>query len=135
MASIYFVQAARLRLVKIGLALNPVERVCELQVGSPDLLNLLGSIRCEDQRAAAAYERELHRRFAEDRLHGEWFSPSEAIMEFIATEVAAACESEHERLYLRAIATAHTRRGRAKVHYAERRRRELAAATEAALAG
>lgn len=47
-----------------------VERVTKLQPGSPYPLEIVWVHACEDP---LALERELHTRFADYRVHGEWF--------------------------------------------------------------
>lgn len=125
MRFVYFIQAMRLGLVKIGQARDPIGRLCELQVGSPDQLSLLGSIRCADTAEAVNLERSLHSQFAADRSHGEWFSPTADLMELIAQRVGDMGEDERLRVYLRALAVVHSPDTRRRVRYAERRRREL----------
>lgn len=63
----YFIQAGD-GPVKIGSTHgDPNRRLKELQTGSSEPLRLLGTL------DGAEWERELHERFAEWRLHGEWF--------------------------------------------------------------
>ena len=54
--------------VKIGHGRLPLRRLQNLQLGSPERLRLIGTIA-----GAATEESELHRRFAFDRIRGEWF--------------------------------------------------------------
>lgn len=76
---VYFVQAATTRLIKIGIANNFQSRFCALQSMSPDKLQvmaiLFGHYRQE--------ERRLHKLFAKDRSHGEWFEPSKKLLKHI----------------------------------------------------
>lgn len=62
----YLIGAEGSPLVKIGMAKNPEARVKFLQTGQPMLLSLLWTH--EDD-----HERTLHRRFADQRIRGEWF--------------------------------------------------------------
>ncbi|MDZ4318303.1 MAG: GIY-YIG nuclease family protein [Phenylobacterium sp.] len=78
---VYFVQAAKLGLIKIGFAADIQERLGSLQVGSPDRLALIGAIYDKD---ALAIEARLHSRFRKDREHGEWFRPSAELLAYIA---------------------------------------------------
>lgn len=78
---VYFVQAEKLGLIKIGYAADIRERLRSLQVGSPDRLTLIGAIYDND---ALSIEAQLHSRFRDDREHGEWFRPTEALLAFIA---------------------------------------------------
>lgn len=75
---VYFIQAAESGRVKIGIAANPVRRLAELQTGSPEPLRILGVIP-----GGARLESQLHARFADDRLHGEWFRPSLAVLDYL----------------------------------------------------
>jgi hypothetical protein len=64
--------------IKIGITTNLPKRLCSLRTGSSKPLRTLLVI------PGTQYdERELHRRFAADRLRGEWFKRSKLIMEFI----------------------------------------------------
>lgn len=58
--------------VKIGVAKNPVGRMNDMQVGCPTELLLWGLIK-PGRRSARSLEFDLHRRFAEQRVRGEWF--------------------------------------------------------------
>lgn len=65
--------------VKIGWAKVVAERISELQIGCPDELVVLGVLRGDRSQEALA-----HRRFARYHLRGEWFSPGEELMRFVA---------------------------------------------------
>lgn len=65
---VYVIRSSGSKLVKIGYAVNPGQRVRELQTGSPEKLAVAWSIPGREQ-----LERELHRRFAAHRKSGEWF--------------------------------------------------------------
>lgn len=69
--------------IKIGTAVDPDSRLRGLQTASPARLNLLAVID-----GGADIERGLHRRFAADRLSGEWFNPSSALLDFIASVIS-----------------------------------------------
>jgi hypothetical protein len=73
---VYFVQAIIGGPVKIGFAANDrlERRICELQVGSPLPLKVVALLW-----TGSISEKRLHDRLAADRLHGEWFAPSEAM--------------------------------------------------------
>jgi hypothetical protein len=66
---VYFIQAGQDGPIKIGVAADPLLRLDDLQVGSPVALTLLAAIP-----GGAVHERQLHARFAEGRIRGEWFS-------------------------------------------------------------
>jgi hypothetical protein len=67
-AFVYFCQPVDGGPIKIGLAVDPRNRLSGLQIGSPVRLRMLAIAE-----GGAEYEAELHKRFAEWRLHGEWF--------------------------------------------------------------
>ena len=72
---IYFIQAATIRLIKIGKAVDCQNRLKDLQTGSPDKLHLLKEIYTSDES-----EHVLHNRFSWCRSHGEWFRPDEKLL-------------------------------------------------------
>ena len=76
--SVYFISAPSLRAVKIGSAMNPVERYRGIQTASAIDLHLVAVID-----GGKSEEKALHRRFAEYRRRGEWFSCKGSLAEFI----------------------------------------------------
>lgn len=79
---VYFVQAASMRLIKIGIARDIAHRLCGLQVGSPDRLNLLGVIR-PDGVDPKTVEQHLHAEFHDLHSHGEWYRPGDRLLAYI----------------------------------------------------
>jgi hypothetical protein len=73
-SSLYFIQAGADGPIKIGVAGNVGARLKTLQTASPFPLRLLAVVPGDVED-----ERSLHRRFASDRLSGEWFRPSDAL--------------------------------------------------------
>ena len=67
---VYFIQCGTTGPVKIGMARDVRKRMATLQTACPFDLRLLAAID-----GSADLERELHQRFAEHRLRGEWFLP------------------------------------------------------------
>lgn len=63
--------------IKIGYAKNVAQRLAEHQCSSPYELRLIRAVP-----GPRPLEREMHRRFAEDRLRGEWFKPSTDLLRF-----------------------------------------------------
>lgn len=69
---VYLIRAAN-GLVKIGKTFNVVKRFNTLNIGSPLDLEVVGVIHSEN---ANEIERDLHARFADRRVKGEWFNLS-----------------------------------------------------------
>jgi len=82
---IYFAQDSASCNIKIGYTGNEdvEQRIRALQTGCPSPLILLGS--AEGSKEAEA---ELHDRFADARLNGEWFRPVPELIQFIISRVA-----------------------------------------------
>ena len=79
-ACVYFVQSAGSGSIKIGRTTNLGQRLLTLQAASGERLSLLAVIETEDH---LSVEAGLHRRFANLRLHGEWFRPDVCLLAFI----------------------------------------------------
>jgi hypothetical protein len=77
MREIYFVQAERLGLIKIGQTRCAASRLKHLQTHSPDRLYLLGYAICE---RSGELEIELHHHFADLRSHGVWYRPESPLL-------------------------------------------------------
>lgn len=56
--------------IKIGCSISPIGRLSAIQIWSPVKLELAAVTS-----GGHEYERQLHARFARQRLHGEWFAP------------------------------------------------------------
>jgi hypothetical protein len=87
---VYFIEAAVLDgrgQLKIGVANSPQGRLDDLQKASPVKLKLIATI----PNGGYALERRLHEMFADERLHGEWFRPSERLLTWIRDH-AVPCE-------------------------------------------
>ena len=82
---IYFIQVGDDGPIKIGYASRVSTRIGALQVSNPAPLRLLASTRGE-----LDDEARVHRKFAEHRLRGEWFSPVPEILAFCETLERAA---------------------------------------------
>ena len=79
--SIYFIQAAKSKAIKIGFTETSLEsRLEALQTGSPEKLSILGTIR-----GTLREELDLHKRFSASALNGEWFKATPEILEFIGS--------------------------------------------------
>ena len=75
---IYFVEAIGTDRVKIGYTVDLKVRLNTLQTGCPHELKLIHS-----EEGNKRKERELHKRFFNDRTIGEWFEISDEIREYI----------------------------------------------------
>lgn len=75
---IYFIETKDSKAVKIGFSIRPGERLWGLRTASPFQLRLIGYLP-----GTHGTERSLHRRFAEYRMHGEWFQNSGSLQSFI----------------------------------------------------
>jgi Meiotically up-regulated gene 113 len=75
---VYFIQGEITRRYKIGYSRSPLTRIELHQCGSPDRLFVRGLMVAE-----WSMESKIHRKFARDRVHGEWFEPSEMLEKFI----------------------------------------------------
>jgi T5orf172 domain len=72
----YFIQGEKTGLIKIGKSRDLPQRFKDLQAASPDILVVLKSHKGD-------VERTLHKAFASLRLHGEWFTPGQELLDFI----------------------------------------------------
>ena len=81
---IYFVQEEENNNIKIGVSVNPVQRLQELQTGNSNKLIMIGFIE-----GGADEENNIHREFAEERIreNGEWFRPSERLTNYIKQRI------------------------------------------------
>jgi hypothetical protein len=70
---VYIIQAGDDGDVKIGWAVNPPDRLKNLQTGNSLELRLLHFERIGSKRAAGRVERWLHQEFEGHRIRGEWF--------------------------------------------------------------
>lgn len=80
---VYFIQDGHGRL-KIGYSNDPAERLRSLQTAHGAELTLLGSIP-----GTIATERELHKRFADLRLTGEWFRAGDDLLAHVRKVLTA----------------------------------------------
>lgn len=76
---IYYIACTETKRLKIGFTNGPVEkRLRALQTASPAPLTLIAV-----QAGTCHGERELHAKFAAQRVHGEWFEMSESLFEHV----------------------------------------------------
>jgi hypothetical protein len=89
MRDVYFVEARKLGLIKIGMSDNAVKRLADLQGASPDTLCLRATVQTNNARAL---EERFHRLFWAQRSHREWFKPSARLKQLIADLAHVAVE-------------------------------------------
>ena len=78
---LYFIQGIQTGLIKIGKTGGVVStRQFYLQVGSAEQLVLLKAVQYPDE---VDWEALVHEEFDEYRVRGEWFQPSDSLMDFI----------------------------------------------------
>lgn len=75
---VYFIQASKTGHIKIGYSRSPQQRLAALQIANPEGLELLGSIHGDERLEAI-----LHAEFADARVSGEWFEPTDSLLAFI----------------------------------------------------
>lgn len=80
MNGIYFMRAGNDGPIKIGYSNDAKKRLKVLGTGSHSRLHLLSVVP-----GGVSLERDFHERFSKDRMHGEWFSPSQDLVKFIST--------------------------------------------------
>lgn len=80
---VYFIECAvdkKPGPIKIGLSVRPEIRITDLQPSSPYPLKLLATWRCADMQFV---EKQLHRKFKEHWIRGEWFHPAPDLLALI----------------------------------------------------
>jgi hypothetical protein len=87
---LYFIQAEGVGHIKIGFTADDdaAARLATLQTGSPVPLKLLGTVP-----GTMDDEKNLHRRFASSKVHGEWFKPVPDLVAIIPPTVLPMCGS------------------------------------------
>jgi len=79
---IYFIQDSTTLAIKIGHAKSDIDgRRRQLQTGNPSPLVVVWCMAGDE-----GTEYRLHRQFAADRLSGEWFRPSPALLAWLMSE-------------------------------------------------
>jgi len=80
---IYFIEVERKKNspIKIGWTDKLQQRLISLQTASPEHLSIVATML-----GGLAKEAELHARFSELRIRGEWFRPDKELVEFIKSE-------------------------------------------------
>lgn len=73
--AVYFIQAGDNGPIKIGVATDPRRRLINMRTAHPDVLSLLAVMPGD-----ATLESAMHRRFAGQRIRGEWFAPTAELL-------------------------------------------------------
>jgi hypothetical protein len=89
---VYFIQSGLHGPIKIGYTVDVVDRLADLQIGSPTLLRLIATTP-----GGFAVERQWHQRFADERLLGEWFAPSDRLLATIKEGARSVVPQIHEK--------------------------------------
>jgi len=76
---IYFIQSGLDGPIKIGISNNPKKRMRELQHSCPFELRMVGIIK----NGGKEWEDKLHRKFAHSRMKGEWYKPTQTLLQCI----------------------------------------------------
>jgi hypothetical protein len=90
---VYFIRAVESRRVKIGFSKDVNDRLRDLQIGSPEVLEIEAVVA-----AADLPERMLHKRFLACRKHGEWFVSTPELEAFIADVKSATLQKPLDRV-------------------------------------
>jgi hypothetical protein len=86
MSYVYFVLDRTSNAIKIGKA-NDIEiRMSDLQVGNPNPLELIHHIKCSSSKHSILLEGQLHSKYEELHLRGEWFRYDEEVFQELITE-------------------------------------------------
>ena len=75
---VYFIQQGDNGPIKIGYSAEPEKRLQTLSTASPYPLRILKTLK-----GGKSLEQELHIRFADHQLEGEWFAPDDDLLDFM----------------------------------------------------
>jgi len=70
---VYLLALRKTDYYKIGMSRDMEKRIKTLQIGSPELVEVVGHIRLEDRGTARAIEKSFHETLDDFISHGEWF--------------------------------------------------------------
>lgn len=71
--NVYFMYCQQANAIKIGVARDLAKRLVSLQIGNPYLITPLAYIECPNKSSAIKLEQQLHLKFKELNIRGEWF--------------------------------------------------------------
>jgi len=94
------VQGELTRLIKIGRTGSDdmAVRLSSLQVGSPDKLAVLATVKTSGTVQDCTIERTLHNRLLPHRSHGEWFYAPDEVVRDLALIASEEASLEHTRV-------------------------------------
>jgi hypothetical protein len=75
---VYFIQGKKTKNIKIGFSTDPNDRLRQHQTGSGEKLLMIACVEGNQE-----LETQIQKRFDSFRVHGEWFSPNDELIEFI----------------------------------------------------
>ena len=75
---LYAIQAGDGGPIKIGMTRNPAERLATLQQGNAEHLHGIAA-----WSGFPFEEKQIHQEFADARLRGEWFKPTDALVDLV----------------------------------------------------
>lgn len=95
---VYFVQVESDGPIKIGATQKISSRLSTLGSANPSVLRLIAFIRCPSYDRAFYNENALHRKFHANRIRGEWFRPTDELLDWLrddssVTHVSASPEA------------------------------------------
>jgi len=93
---VYFLRAGNRGAIKIGMAKDVDSRIATLQTGNAFKLNILALIHCSSEDEARYLEAKFHKRFASQRIRGEWFTGSINFQKLRDIEL----ENQREKLFM-----------------------------------
>lgn len=96
MEFVYVMHQSGSTLYKIGRAVDPIDRVCKLQTGNPDKIELVCAVRVDG--LAPRIERKLQNAFAANLVLGEWYSLDEKEAEYLSWLVGLIALARHEQV-------------------------------------
>ena len=107
---IYAVQCGGSGPIKLGItSKNPQRRLSQLQTSHHEPLTLLASQQVAND---LEFEKSLHEMCADDRIRGEWFKPSDLVLEIVDQMRRGTAEVEGSRVYAGRIVAEYERQKR-----------------------
>lgn len=82
MEYLYFIRAGKKGPIKIGITWDLDTRIAMLQTGNHEILYLMAAYK-NNRKAVQTLEKELHKKFNNFKIHGEWFKPHPELIDFV----------------------------------------------------